>query len=300
MKNRILITGATGMLGATLVKVFQNTFEVFATGSQEKGLSYFRNYKSFDLSQESYRELMDWAKPEIIIHCAALTNGNYCENNPEIAFSVNGIALKRILASTNKDVKVIYISTDAVFPSELHMAKEGDCTSPQSVYGKSKEIGEFYLKNSTRDYKIVRTTIVGYNENDLKQGFVEWIVNSSKSKEEISLFDDVIFTPITIWHLAEALLSIIDNFHTIKKKTIHVAGNESSTKYEFGIKLLEALNLPTDTVKRGKIEYFIDRAKRSNDQTLNCQYIQETLNMKLPNLASTIENLKENYKDELY
>lgn len=298
MKKNLLITGATGMLGATLVKVFQKNFEVYATSTHSNGLDYFKHFKTFDLFKESYKELMDWANPEVIIHCAALTNGNYCENNPEQAFLINGIAVKKILSSTNQNVKIIYISTDAVFPSNLHLAAEDDCTLPESVYGKSKEIGEFFLRNSNRDYKIIRTTIVGFNENKQRQGFLEWIISSVKNKEEIMLFDDVIFTPITIWDLAKVLRKIIENFSSISNKILHVVGTEFCTKYEFGILLLEAINLPKDSIKRGKISLFIERAKRSNDQTLSCKHSQKILNLNLPSIKDTIENIKANYKNE--
>ena len=83
--KRILITGASGMLGATLVNKFKDEYNVFATGN-----SFFdkqhSQYMKFDLSSESYKKLFDWSNPDIIIHCAAITNGNYCEENPKKAF----------------------------------------------------------------------------------------------------------------------------------------------------------------------------------------------------------------------
>ena len=76
--------------------------------------------------------------------------------------------MQKILKATDPSVGIIYISTDAVFPSSLHMAKHTDCTQPESVYGKSKELAEFFLLNSDRKYTIIRTTIVGLNENKSK------------------------------------------------------------------------------------------------------------------------------------
>ena len=297
MSMRLLITGATGMLGATLVKHFQKEYEVFSTGSSEKGLSFFKNYTSFDLKEPSYETLIKWSKPNVIIHCAALTNGNYCDLNPKEAFLINGISVKKITDAVNLDTKVIYISTDAVFPAELHMSKEEDCASPNSVYGKSKELGEFFLTNSKLNYTIIRTTIVGSNLNKTKSGFAEWILNSVKNKEEISLFADVLFTPISIWNLAENINQIISNNEMFSRKTLHIGGNEICTKYDFGIELLKQFNLPVNLIKKGKITDFKDRAKRSTDQTLDSSYYQNLSKTVLPNLHQTIKDFKINYNE---
>ena len=298
MKKRLLITGATGMLGATLTQRFQADYDVFATGSSDLNLGFIKNFLKFDLaSARIIQQLIDWSKPDVIIHCAALTNGNYCEQHPDEAFNINGISLNKFIKAVSDVTQIIYISTDAVFSNDTHFAIEKDGVDPNSVYGKSKEIGEFFLNNSNSNYTIIRTTIVGTNLNPNKQGFVEWIVDSSKNSTEISLFEDVKFTPISIWNLAQQLNYIIQNPSKFHQKTLHIAGSEICTKYQFGIALLKALNLPTDKVNRGKIADFKDRAKRSTDQTLDCREFENISNIKLPNLKETIQELKDNYNE---
>ena len=168
---RILVTGVSGMLGSSLALELSRKHKIFGTGNSEMLLPI--DYRVFDLANESYKELIDWSQPELIIHCAALTNGNYCQNNPLEALNINGCTTKKLLDATEGFVKIIYISTDAVFSSRLHMAKEIDSPSPENIYGKSKELGEFFLLNSNRDYLILRTTIVGLNVYRDKKGFVE-------------------------------------------------------------------------------------------------------------------------------
>jgi dTDP-4-dehydrorhamnose reductase len=291
MKKRLLITGATGMLGMSLVKHFQKQYNVYSTSSCNK---YFipKNFKQFDLKSDDYNELIMWAKPDLIIHSGAITNGNYCEKQPDEAFLINGISLKKICESMLPNTRVIYISTDAVFPSSLHLAKEINCTFPQSVYGKSKELGEFFLINSKINYTIIRTTIVGTNLNPSKQGFAEWILNSVKSQEEIVLFDDVLFNPISIWDLNKELEYILKDNINYNRKVFHIAGSEICTKYEFGVKLIKAFKLPVEYIKRGKILEFADRAKRSTDQTLDCGLYETISNRKMPTLKETIEIFK--------
>ena len=202
---RILITGASGMLGATIVKMMSKKFTVFGTGNSEYE-SIDCEYLIFDLLNDNYDELISWSNPDLIIHSGALTNSNYCNENPLEAFNINGLSVKKLIDATNDSVKIIYISTDdAVFPSERHMAKEVNPVFPENIYGKSKELGEFFLTTSNRVYTIIRTTIVGLNENNKKSGFLEWIINSSINSVYIDLFGDVIFNPISIWDLTNEI-----------------------------------------------------------------------------------------------
>jgi dTDP-4-dehydrorhamnose reductase len=291
----VLITGASGMLGATLVNEYKNCFNVYATGNSNFKEQYI-NYKKFDLKSESYKELIEWSDPDIILHSGALTNGNHCEENPNDAFNINGISVQKFLRATNNDVKIIYISTDAVFPSSLHLAKELDCVSPENVYGKSKELGEFFLKTSIdRSYTIIRTTIFGLNLNTNKTGFAEWIINTAKERKELGLFTDVLFTPISIWDLANEIEFLIKT-DNINSESLHIAG-ELCTKFEFGYKLLDKLNISTKTLSKTLISSFKDRAKRSNDQSLDSSYYSEKYQRELVSLDQTILKLKEHYEN---
>ena len=293
--KKILITGASGMLGAAMVKEFAKDYNVFATGNSNFEKEP-KQYLKFNLEVDSYTELIRWANPDVIVHCGAITNGNFCDKNSEVAFNVNGLSTKKIIEATADSVKIIYISTDAVFPSSLSDAKETDCVHPENVYGKSKEIGEFFLINSDREYCVIRTTIVGLNSNTEKQGFVEWIINSSLNNESIGLFDDVTFTPISIWDLiTEVKFLISDN--TINSEILHIGGASSCTKYDFGISLLKALNLNSKEVQKSSILKFSERAKRSMDQSMDTTYYQEKYRRKLPVLADTIQSIKNNYNE---
>tara|TARA_B100001741_G_scaffold285669_1_gene261993 strand:+ start:513 stop:1400 length:888 start_codon:yes stop_codon:yes gene_type:complete len=292
--KRILITGASGMLGATLVNMLKSNYKIFATGN-----SYFKKqhsqYMKFDLKDGFYQDLINWANPDIIIHCGALTDGNICENNPSLAFDVNGVSIYKLLCATKNHVKIIYISTDAVFPSSCHLAKEVDLVSPENVYGKSKELGEFFLNTSVnRKYTIVRTTIVGLNINQNKTSFVEWIINSIKQNKDLGLFSDVLFSPISIWSLAEEIKFLIET-NNINCETLHIAG-ELCTKHEFGVKLLHNLNLSSRKLFKTYISNMKNRAGRSNDQSLDSSHYQKYYNRKLLNLDQTILNIKQHYE----
>ena len=293
-KTRILITGATGMLGACMVNVLGKYFNVFATGNSDMDFPEDVPYKKFDLRSDDYTKLIEWSNPNIVIHCAALTNGNHCETYPLEAFEINSVSVKKILEATNSNVKLMYISSDAVFSSDLHMAKEEDLEYPENIYGKSKALGEYFLRNSGRDFLIIRTTIVGLNLNEAKTSFAEWIIKSSIEKERINLFDDVLFTPISIWQLIQEIKFLIEN-DGITSEVVHITGSEVCTKYEFGKLLLKELCLSTNEIQKASILDFKKRAKRSLDQSLAVDYYIKKHQRKLPTVGQVINSIKEHY-----
>lgn len=290
----VLITGATGMLGSVLSVTLDKSFNIYTTGKSLKKSGNKQNYKSFDLMNNSYDELIEWANPDMIIHCAAITNGNYCNDNSLYALNVNGVSVKKLLDATDPKVKIIYISTDAVFPANLHLAKETDLVSPESIYGKSKELGEFFLKQSDRNYTVIRTTIVGGKTNREENNFVEWVVNSVVQNKEIILFDDVFFMPISVWDLAAEINNII--IPNDVKKIYHITGSEICSKFKFGNKLITELGLESKFVRKGSIKDFSKRAGRSNDQTLSIEKYSHEFDRKLPDLERTINQIKLHYE----
>ena len=293
---RILITGTSGMLGATIVKKWCDRFEVFATGKNNFTNNPAKNFMAFDLLSDSYDILLNWAKPDVIIHCAAITNVDYCEDNTEQAMAVNAESVNKFL-KYGSDARMIFISSDAVFPDGIHMATGKDKTSPENIYGKTKVTGEKYIKDASGNHIAIRTTIVGKNINPLYQGFVEWIVNSVKSGKEITLFDDALFTPITIWHLTNEMEWIISSDIS---GIVHVAGSEPISKYDFGKKICEGLELDTNLIKKGSIDNAKFNAKRSNDQTLDSGFYNSISNRTLPSLDETVDIIVKHFKESTY
>ncbi len=285
--KRVLITGASGMLGATLVKLWSKKYNIFATSRSSFSGNTAKNCKIFDLKSKNYGELIEWAKPDIIVHCAAITNVDYCEDNADEVMVVNGGSVKKILEFA-PNAKLIFISTDAVFPCRTHLATENSPTGPENIYGRSKEYGENFIKNSLKSSCIVRTTIIGKNINTYKQGFVEWIISSIKRGNHIKLFNDVFFTPISIWRLADELEWIINND---VPKILHVSGGEITTKYEFGYRLCHEMKLDTSMIKVGSMDDIQFRAKRAKDQTLDSSYYVSISKRKLPNFEDNIKIL---------
>lgn len=116
-KERILITGASGMLGTALLHAYSNKYECYAldkfVGIDTPGV----NWIACDLTDElRAREAVEQAKPDVIVHCAALVNVDACENNIKDAYALHVIAAKTLADECRqRGIQIIYISTDSVF-----------------------------------------------------------------------------------------------------------------------------------------------------------------------------------------
>jgi len=284
---RLLITGASGMLGATLVKNYQEKYDVYATSRTDFLGNTSKNFLKFDLLEKSYDKLIDWSAPDIILHCGAITDLDYSEVEKKITTAVNANSVKKFLGY-GSDLRVILISSDAVFPDKIKMAKETDQPMPQNVYGRSKEIAEKYILRNGNHNLAIRTTIIGKNINKKKVGFLEWIINSINNEKKITLFDDVFFTPITIWNLSDELEWIINNKIS---GLLHISCNEEISKYDLGLKICEKMGLDNSLIVRGSIDDFYFNAKRSKDQTLDSTYyksISNRGNISVEDIVNTI------------
>ena len=294
MKRRVLITGASGMLGATLATRWAGAYDVYATG----GSDFANNpaprdrYRAFDLAQSSYDELLRWAAPEVIVHCAAWTSVDGCEDDPDRAYAVNAESVRKLAAA---DARMIFISTDAVFGETGHPATEQTQTAPLNEYGRSKLAGESYMRSLGARGCVVRTTVVGRNVNRAKQSFAEWIVASVSAGRSITLFSDAMFTPIAATALADELEWIIAH---PTPPVVHVAGAEAVSKLELGRRLCAALALGTEPIHPGTIVGFPFRAPRSADQTLDSSLYRALSGRPLPTVDATIRALSDSFGEK--
>jgi dTDP-4-dehydrorhamnose reductase len=294
--KKILITGASGMLGAALVSMWDKEFEIYATGNSSFSANQAKRYLVFDLGQKSYKDLISFVQPDYIVHCAAITNSEFCEKNSEKAFNINGESVRKLLKAFPKS-KLIFISTDKVLSPNIHLATEKDIMKPLSVYGKSKALGEKYILESSSQSLIVRTIIVGKNCNsNKKNSLAEWIVYSLLQKQQITLFTDVIFNPISIWHFAEELKWIIKHDAGLfNNQVVHIAGSDIISKYDFGYQLSKQLKLETDLINKGSIDNSKLAINSLKDITLDSTKYHSLSGRNLPRSEETISLLVKNF-----
>jgi len=269
-KTKVFITGVLGMLGSCVERVLQPTYEVYGC-DQIESIPLLSNYDNFFkinlLEYKKVKQLLNAFTPEVIIHCAALTDVEGCELNPKIA-RVNNYEVTRFLAEQAKTLKakLIYISTDSVFDgTKKQPYTEDDLPNPTNAYSETKYLGEQAVKENLNNYIILRTNIFGWNIQP-KTSLTEWVLKSLQDNQKIKMFTDVYFTPLYITNLAYIIRELIE-------KDIyglyHAAANTPVSKYDFGILLAKIFNLPEQLIQKIPLEAFHFNAKRPRNMALN-------------------------------
>jgi dTDP-4-dehydrorhamnose reductase len=240
---KILITGARGQLGTQLCKMLQR-------GDSELG-SIPEVYKAVDITAIDYQELditkvantlsfIEKLHPDVIINCAAYTNVDGCESNQDAAFAVNAIGSRNLAMAAEKvGARLIHVSTDYVFAGDGSVPyREFDQAKPVSVYGKTKLLGEEYIKTFCSRYFIVRTAwLYGYDGNN----FVKTILKVAKEKGHLDVVDDQRGNPTNAEDLAFHLLKLA---LTEEYGIYHCTGNGECSWYDFASKIVEYASIP--------------------------------------------------------
>jgi dTDP-4-dehydrorhamnose reductase len=251
---KVLITGARGQVGSQLIDViskgkselgdipgiFRNV-EIIAAGSKELDISDFNKVKSF----------IESTKPNVIINAAAYTNVDGSEDNEDLAFRVNALGARNLaIASENIRAKLVHISTDYVFRGiESVPYREYDMTSPQNVYGKTKNMGDNFVREFCSKYFIVRPSwVYGYNGSN----FVYTIIEAARKKEQIKVVNDQRGTPTNTEDIVHHILKLIT---TEQYGIYHCAGHGDCTWYDFACRIVELAEIPCKVLPCTTEEY---------------------------------------------
>ena len=241
---------------------------------------------SLDLADRSAtRKLLASLRPTGILHCAAATDVDWCEDHPTEAETVNAKAsgdLAELAAELG--ARFVYVSTDAVFDGNAGKYSEADQPSPVNAYARSKLHGERQVSDRNPRAAIARVNIYGWNAQD-KVSLAEWVLKRLSAGSPVPGFTDVHFTPMLATDLAEFLLAMLDDDLT---GIHHVGGSERISKYDFARLVAEAFGFETDRVVPARLSDAGLRAPRPRDTSLNSAKISAALGLALPDAKSGI------------
>ena len=174
---------------------------------------------------------------DFCINCAAYTNVEAAEENPNDAFLINATGAKNIAEVCNDfEIKLIHISTDYVFDGKKEVPYTiYDETNPINEYGKSKLQGEVYIRQILKDHFIIRTSwlYAVYGKN-----FVKSIINNLEKNKKLNITTEQTGTPTSCFDLAKFILHIIEQAD-IPFGTYNFSARGSTTWFGFAKKIAE-------------------------------------------------------------
>ncbi len=286
----MFVTGISGLLGSNLAYMASRGFEVYGSyNANPVNISGCTCFKLDITDRNRVLEAIDSIKPDLIIHCAANTNVDYCEMNSANAWNQNVVGSDNIAyASCRNNSFLIYISTDSVFDGANGNYTEEDLPNPVNYYALTKYKGECVLRRYDLDYLIARTNIYGWNFLN-KNSFAEWIIKSLQEQNKITLFKDVYFSPIFVNNLAEVLMDLY-------KKNVcgvyHISGSERCSKLRFGEIAAELFGLDASYIEPISIDEKDLFALRPKDTSLDISKVTTLTDIKLLNAHEGLSEMK--------
>jgi len=287
---RILVTGASGLLGSKLVEILlRKGYVVYAGYSENKpkaGLPV-----KLDVSNEGDVErAFDISRPEVVVHAAALTNVDACELKKELAWSINVVGTRNIVKLSKKySAFMIYISTDYVFKGDKGMYSESDPTEPVNYYGYTKLMGEEEVR-LLEEHCIARTSVIyGSIPAAGKVNFALWVVDKLRKGEKVRALTDQWNSPTLNVNLAEMVVEIAERRLL---GTFHLAGATRISRYDFARLIARKFNLDERLIQPIASNEISWIAQRPRDSSLNVEKASRTLKIKPLDIHRSLEILR--------
>lgn len=272
---KVLVTGYAGQLGWDTVRQLQ------ARGIECRGV----DMQDFDLTDgQAVKDYIQVYRPSAIVHCAAYTNVDKAESQPEICAAINGMGTVNLVrAALSVGAKVVFISTDYVFSGVGDQPwKIDDSYGPLNVYGMSKVQGEDAVRSLMTRYFILRTSwVFGKNGSN----FVRTMLRLGQEKKEIRVVSDQIGSPTYTRDLARV---ICDMLPTEKYGIYHVRNEGFVSWYDFAKMIMEKAGLPCRVLPVPSSEYPTP-AKRPLNSRLDGSRLVECGFEPMPSVESALD-----------
>lgn len=287
---RILVTGASGLLGLNLAlsvaREHAGIHAVFGTVHDHAIQNDEFSVIQTDLGQAGAVErLLDQTQPDWVIHCAALANVDACENEPERARQLNTQLPAQLAALVARGgARLVHISTDAVFDGKDGGYSEDDPPNPLGVYAHSKLDGERAVMHADPSAIVARVNLFGWSLSG-RRSLGEFFFNHLSAGQACMGFTDVYFCPLLVNQIAPLLLGLLEKGLS---GVYHVVSRECASKYAFGVAIARRFGLDEGLITPVSVLQGGLKAARSPNLTLRTDKLAAALGYPPPDLSTGI------------
>ncbi len=236
MRKKILITGASGYLAQALLPCAAMRADVVGIARNIDSVSEITHAVAVDLTnREALKDVIQSQHPDAIIHCAAVNPGG---TDKEMV-AVNDVGTRTVAeAARQLGCRLVSVSSDSVFNGIDAPYTDNAIASPlkDNKYAMTKACGEAHISRLVPQAIIVRTSLI-YGIEKMDRGTAGFAERLAKG-ETLKLFTDVIRQPVHDKALAEALCALALD-HPGECGIINIAGDESMSRFDFGVRMLD-------------------------------------------------------------
>lgn len=262
---RILITGANGLLGYKLIQLLAGKAGVTTIATARKkpaDLPAAVQFVELDITNKPQTiEVIASAKPDVVIHAAAMTQVDQCETERDKCWNANVNGVTHIItACAQTNAHLVHVSTDFIFDGTHGPLDETAVPNPVNYYGESKLAGEKLIQQSKISWAILRTVLVyGVTPDMSRSNIVLWVKKSLEEGKTIHVVNDQWRTPT----LAEDLAMGCYLAASKKAKGIyHISGSEMMTPFDIAVATARFFNLDASLINPANSTTFTQPARR--------------------------------------
>ncbi len=289
--TRAVVTGASGLLGGQVLRALARV------GVAAQGWSHTARrapdgvgFRAQDLTADGVSEkAVRDSCADLIVHCAALTDVDRCEGEPAVARAVNARLPGRLAtAAAARGARFIHVSTDAVYDGERPgRHSEDEPPAPANMYAITKREGEEAVLAAHPGATVVRTTMHGWTAMG-RLSFSEAILRGLAGGAPLTLFGDVVFSPLHAGDLAEAILALaaID-----APGIINVGATDAVAKDAFGRLVADVFGLDPSPITTIALADRRLRAPRPRNTALDVERVSELLGAPPPSVRAGVVRL---------
>ena len=285
--TRILITGASGLLGMNLCLQTWQTHSIIGVDRSTLGGTPFELFRADLIQPGTVGRIIETLRPDAIIHTAANANIDACQSDPQGALYLNAVIPGQMAEACAKhDIPLLHISTDAVFDGNLSKTYiESDTTNPLSVYAHTKLAAEEQVRSANPQAIVARVNFFGWSLSGTRS-LSEFFYNRLSAGQQCNGFTDVYFCPMFVGDLADTLLLMLEkNLSGL----YHVVGSEALSKYDFGQRIARQFGFDPALVTPRSVEDSGLTAPRSHNLRLSIHKLSTALGMVIPAVSTGIE-----------
>ena len=291
---RILVTGASGLLGLNLALETAREHQVFGTvNTHAIGNEAFDVIQNNLLVPGSVERLLDATHPDWVINCAALADLDACEADPALARKSN-TELPAELAThvARGGARLVHISTDAVFDGQRGGYTEEDSPNPLGIYAQTKFQAELAVAATNPEAIVARVNLFGWSLSG-RRSLAEFFFNNLRDGNLVMGFTDIYFCPLLVNDIAGIFIKMLDKGLA---GLYHVVSRDSMTKYDFGVTIARRFGLNAELIAPKSVLDSGLKAVRSPNLTLKVDKLIQALAEDLPTISTGIDGFYKLYQ----
>ncbi|TAN34181.1 SDR family oxidoreductase [Patescibacteria group bacterium] len=287
MAKKILITGSGGFVGKNLYKILKSDENFYVFGVDRASKSNVVDAVVDISDKQAMVEVLRGFNPDEIVHLAALSDVEKCEQEKELTDRQNIAPVKMLAEWANQnDKKIIFISSDYVFDGVKGDFDESACPNPLQYYGQTKLAGE-KIVSALKNHIILRPTVI-YGWDDNGMNFFMQLYRKQKEGREMRVPLDQISNPTYVMDFCRLLKKTLS---AALNGTFLATGNESMSRYDFAVKICQFMGWNKDLIIPVETKLLGQVARRPLLNSTNSKAAQETFQFQFNSLENIFSDI---------